>query len=671
MLHEKASARFRPSVFVVLVIIGVAMFLRLYRLDLAQFKGDEAMALSLSVAIVDGDHLPLVGIPSSIGVPNPPLFPYLIALPLFMQRDVLASYVFVVLLNVAAVGLTCFLAWRYFGQVAAAVAGLLYAIGFWPVFFSRFIWAQNTLPVFCVIMGICLFEAILRRRRWFFAPACLFAGLAAQLHFSALAYLPLLVIAALLFHRRLGIAILVGAVLFALPFSPYLYNDLGSGATTVRRLVGLARQPGVLQWRTWAYPAQLLGNLRYQDVAGRLADMSIDVRWASWIEAGLLGMGLVYAGVRAIARRREVEDGGRYALLAVWALVPVLVFTRSSYPVYEHYFVSLHPPLFTIIGMAVGDGLTSTRQKVSASRLGPPLVAALVGVVLAAIAGAQVYFNLISVSYFAQGKGQTVRLGQLRQALEETAKVREATNASQAWIVAPGELSEVGSLGQLFDPLGRLRLGAQTLSGAQTLVWSDGATPQVYLSTRDGGPADQFLRQELAATPEVTIKDIKGTPLMDIFAVAPSELERAAQKVFTPIGRRSTAGVLLTGSAFEPRVAAGEVLTVALWWEVEDGTILSHSSQERFFIHLAAETWAPQVAQVDGIGYANWRWVTGDSIISWFSLDVPSTARLGEYFIRVGLYDLRDMERARFLEDRGRPEAEILLFGPVRVEGPR
>ena len=676
LLHRKILACSRLEAFLVLIILGLALFLRLYRLDLAQFKCDEAMVLSLAVGIADGEHLPLVGIPSAIGVPHPPLFPYLIALPLLVQRDVLASYIFVVLLNVAAVGFTYLLVRRYFGRTAALVAGLLYAVGFWPVFFSRFIWTPNVLPIFAVLMGISLFEAILKRRRWFFVSACLLAGLMAQVEFPAFAYLPLLAIIAILFWRRLGGAIVLGALVVVLTFTPYLYHDLQSGATVLQRIMDLLRQPGTWHWQAWMYPARLLGHLDYQawldDAGGLVARTSVDVRWASWIEAGLLSIGIIYTGLRALIRRRRETDGARYGLLVLWALVPVLVFSRSSYAVHQHYFIALCPALFAVVGVVVSDGVHWLLRRMGVTKgAGPSMVAASVAIILAAVAGAQVYFNLVSVAYFAQGHSQTVRLGQMRKALEETAKVRDATNASQIWIIAPGELSQVGSLGHLFDPLGKLRLGAQTLSGAHTLTWREGAIPQVYLSAQDGGPADQFLRQELAAVPKVTIEDIKGAPFMDVFAVTPSELEVTAQRTFTPVDRRSTVGVRILGSAFEPNVTVRETLSVALWWEVEDRTLLSSASDERFFVHIASGKHAPQVAQEDGIGYANWRWVGGDSVISWFSVYIPPATIPGEYFVRVGLYDLTTMERACFLEDQGQPETDALLFGPVRIEGSR
>ena len=655
----------------ILIILGLALFLRLYRLDLAQYKGDEAMLLSMAIGIADGEHFPLVGIPSSIGVPQPPLFSYLMALPLLVQRDVLACYVFIVLVNVAAVGLTYLLVRRYFGRTAAVVAGLLFAVGFWPVFFSRFIWTPNVLPMFAALMGIFLFEAILKRRRWFFVLACLFAGLMAQVEFPGFAYLPLLAISAILFWRRLGRAIFLGAMVVVLTFAPYLYHDLRSGATVLRRITDLLREPGILQWRAWAYPAQLLGHLGYQDVEEGVAEMSVDVRWASWIEAGLLGIGTIYAGARALARRREAEDAARYGLLVLWVLVPVLAFSRSSYSVYRHYFIALYPALFAIVGVVVGDGVQLLMRRFSASKVRPRLIGAFVGIALTAVAGAQVYFNLISVAYFAQGEEQAVRLGQMREALEETAKVQDAIDASQIWIVAPGELGRVGSLGHLFDPLGKLRLGAQTLGGAHALVWREGPMPQVYLSAPDSGPADRFLRRDLAATPQVTIEDIRGAPFMDVFAVTPSELETTAQRAFMPVDRCSTVGIRLLGSAFEPKVIVGETLTVALWWEVEDRTLLSSDSDERFFVHIASERHAPQVTQVDGIGYARWRWIEGDSVISWFSVYIPPTAIPGEYLVRVGLYDPWSMERAHFLDAQGKPETDILLFGPVHIEGSR
>ena len=156
---------------------------------------------------------------------------------------------------------------------------------------------------------------------------------------------------------------------------------------------------------------------------------------------------------------------------------------------------------------------------------------------------------------------------------------------------------------------------------------------------------------------------------MDVFAITSQDLEEAAQRAFSPVNRRSTIGVRLLGYVFDPDVSIGNDLSVALWWRVEDVSLLTPTSDERFFIHITSSPDGPQVAQEDGIGYPNWRWTVGDSVVSWFSMPIPPDTAPGDYLIRVGLYNLTSMERASFLNDRGQSETDSLLFGPVRIEG--
>jgi len=76
-------------------ILLIAGALRLLNLDYAEFKGDEADNLLAALPIITRGRLPLAGIESSIGTFNPPLFSYLLAIPLFFSRDPVVATAFV------------------------------------------------------------------------------------------------------------------------------------------------------------------------------------------------------------------------------------------------------------------------------------------------------------------------------------------------------------------------------------------------------------------------------------------------------------------------------------------------------------------------------------------------------------------------------------------------
>ena len=69
----------------------LAAFPRLYRLDLAEFKLDEANHYRMAYFLTRGAWR-WVGSTSSIGFPKPPLFIYATALPMALSRDPIAPH---------------------------------------------------------------------------------------------------------------------------------------------------------------------------------------------------------------------------------------------------------------------------------------------------------------------------------------------------------------------------------------------------------------------------------------------------------------------------------------------------------------------------------------------------------------------------------------------------
>src|SRR5262249_50601067 len=101
----------RTTAAAVGAIVAVAAVARFLRLDLMEFKFDEAEACRLALHVLGysepgvGRFFPTAGLRSSVGVPNPPLFVYLVAIPLAVVRSPIAVAACVAAANVLAVGL--------------------------------------------------------------------------------------------------------------------------------------------------------------------------------------------------------------------------------------------------------------------------------------------------------------------------------------------------------------------------------------------------------------------------------------------------------------------------------------------------------------------------------------------------------------------------------------
>ncbi|RLC61350.1 MAG: hypothetical protein DRI80_08915, partial [Chloroflexota bacterium] len=75
------TKRFYSHQLLIVGILLLAAGLRLTRLDLVEFKYDEATTARSALAIVREGRLPAMGMISSQGPRNPPLMSYVLALP--------------------------------------------------------------------------------------------------------------------------------------------------------------------------------------------------------------------------------------------------------------------------------------------------------------------------------------------------------------------------------------------------------------------------------------------------------------------------------------------------------------------------------------------------------------------------------------------------------------
>src|SRR5689334_20074563 len=90
-------SRVRLDVLALAAAMLAAAAFRFSWLDLMEFKADEANACRLALHVLGysepgvGRFFPTAGLVSSVGVPNPPLFVYLMALPLAVARSPIAA----------------------------------------------------------------------------------------------------------------------------------------------------------------------------------------------------------------------------------------------------------------------------------------------------------------------------------------------------------------------------------------------------------------------------------------------------------------------------------------------------------------------------------------------------------------------------------------------------
>ena len=351
------------DVLALVLTVGVAAATRFSWLDLMEFKGDEAEACRLALHALGfsepgvGRFFPTRGLVSSVGVPNPPLFVYLVAIPLAIVRSPLAAVVLVAAANVAAVAFCYVVGRRCYSRFVGFAAAALWALAPWAIVFSRKIWAQDLLPI-CTTLFVLALDAFLVRKRasaafWL----CVLLGVTTQLHFSAWVLAPVLVGALILGRDRVERRWLaLGIAFIALVYAPFLIDHAGEIASAAHHHVN-THVPALVSRFTSAlrFTFAIVGGDRMSALLGsqsRLAHPLSIVLGAT----ALLGTALAWrsAPTEPIRRLR--------LLLLVWYVLPLAVLSILPTHDYIHYFIVITPLPF--LGLAYMIERLATRQAV-------------------------------------------------------------------------------------------------------------------------------------------------------------------------------------------------------------------------------------------------------------------------------------------------------------------
>lgn len=405
-------------------IVVLAAWLRLRHLGLAEFKSDEAIAMRIAHDILNG-NVRTVGLTSSSGAANPPLYVYIVAVVVGIHDSPLFATASVAVLAVVAIALTFVVVRPRFGGTVALVAAGLFATAPWAVLYGRHLWQQDYLPVVTVLLLWCLFAVLERSRSRvvFFLPVL--GSVAIQLNLSAVA-LAVPIVALLVYRARdvhlraLVLGVLAGILLLApwlahnakhgfRDFSLIANNGRGHGGAAGTGTIEAIRQTvNLVSAEGWSF---VVGPHHQPGVAytlGRIAGIAVVVLLALGM---LTSLAVVVRAVRLPARL--ATDASRRALLLVWLFgIWISYITSTKSGVGPHYLIVTYPVTFVLAALGLVDAARGLRAA-------PPVAAAL-------LVAAFVAFT-VSFQHFVQRQGGTA--GDYGVVYDDTAALAAAARA--------------------------------------------------------------------------------------------------------------------------------------------------------------------------------------------------------------------------------------------------
>ncbi len=392
-IHSQRSAFLRKigswfCIWEIYPILGIAAFLRFYQLTTTEFDADQALIFQMARDAINHGLIPATGIIASIRIANPPAVVYLFMIPAAISSNPLWGAIFVGLLNILGVLLTYIFVRRYYGRIASIIASLLYATAAEPLHFNRFIWQLNIIAPFVVLFIFALFWGVVDRRKGWLFPALVLLGILIQLHITIVILSSLLLVALVLSPGTVRLRDLaLGLTFLLLLFSTYLLWEFSIKFADLNILLQISKlhshfdltalnyyvfflNPYVniptntnsLEYKLvpllkWLSPTMAIfivcglalitiGVISSQQLWKRDSGVDVESRTSRHpVRRSLETVRTLWADFRATPQRCG------YFLLLCWQIVPIIILSRHSVPVFPYYLLMVLPGPFIIIGI--------------------------------------------------------------------------------------------------------------------------------------------------------------------------------------------------------------------------------------------------------------------------------------------------------------------------------
>ncbi|MCS7057220.1 MAG: glycosyltransferase family 39 protein [Thermoflexales bacterium] len=634
-----------------ILVMSLAAFLRLYRLDLIDVRFDEASAPQLALSIVRGNWLPIAPFSGSVAN-HPPVYLYVLALPYAFTRDFMTIAAYRALLDVAAIALCWGICRRFFGARVAFIACLLFATAPWAVQFARRTWLAP-MPLFSTLLLFGLLEATQRRNPWGWAIAGWGLALSIGSHLSALYLIPAVLVGLWVGRAALRpAACLIGALPLLVLVGAYLAFDAGQAFRNVNGLLGAASGQAAISLDALRFSLWLSGGTHLSDLTGGAFPTWRDqtpaaLAWIDGIQVALVGMGVGILMLQLIRRPAAYPVAVAVVLLAWWVL-PIALQIRTSRPLQLHYFTAFYPVSFILmaLGLDAAVRLTASRAVHGArARLGLSAAAVLI---VALIVGWQTFTTLRFAAFIQRHNTGAGGYGPpLRSALDVTWLARDAIRAGAARdviVIAPGGDPSLNEPATVMDVLLADVPHRFADANAGLILREEAAQYIITPGARDA--FDRLMRYADADAVVQAIPLRAGSDDAYIYV----RMRRAQLKALIAHPAQWENGVGMLGY----RISTGDALRLEYYLRVFREA--APGADYHWFNHLYHG--GQKFAALDGGGIHPSNWRVGDILLHHFTIPLPTDAPARPYTLHMGAYLYPQLQNVRLIDAMGQPTSD-------------
>lgn len=348
----------RVSLFILLVILIIAAFLRLYRIeDYMAFLGDEGRdALIVKRMIVD-HKFTLLGPITSVGLMHlGPAYYYFMAPFLWAANlNPVGPAIMVALFSLATIVLMWQIGREFIGMRAGLIASLLYAVSSLVIIHSHSSWNPNILPFWSLLIIYSLCKVLVKKKYVWLTVTGVSLGIAIQLHYVALVFFPIILVSLALCKFKVPIKyMLLGIFGLFVSYSPYILFELRHQFINTQTVLTFITRSGDAR------------SFRTDEAVGRFWDLTVRLFWRLIVvksaELAILFVGFIFAGCLLLFRSYHSNYQKRLllAFFGMWYFVGIGILSLYAGNVFDYYLMFAFPLPFLLTGM-VFSSLSRTK----------------------------------------------------------------------------------------------------------------------------------------------------------------------------------------------------------------------------------------------------------------------------------------------------------------------
>lgn len=632
---------FKLRSFSAIIILTLACVWRVGWLGTNSFGYDEAYLslLALKITRFWQYDFPIIGLPSSGGIPNFPAAVWFFAIPYIFTSDPLVVTALLALLNAVSIVGLWWVGRTLMGEWVGFVIGFLGATSPYLILYSRNIWAQNLLPTLMIVWLIGWLKAVKFNQRWGGVLCGFCATFAFQIHFAGVALIPITSLALILAYFRrwvssplkLLINVTTGAIVGALLGLPALISVVCCQTGVREQIISVFGRSSIISTDALMTAIKQLSGIGWQNLLfGDLSTARLLTDTTSLVIFSILFL----MGSWVWARQSHLW----LFVLAVCIASTIFIFTRHVTPINPQYLILVLPVSLLIIAGSI-------------NLIQHPVWRGFILVILIA----QNANQLIALSNDLSLAGRTA--GGIGTPLTYPRNAINALrNGSPIVVYAEGDDATTQGDPAIFETL-LWQYPHRIVNGRHTVVIPN--IPSHAFLTYEAMPALPFL-QNIGAINERFFVRRANEPLYVYEWLNPDNIN---DRFITPITPITIANIALTGYSWVKKETQWRFITR---WQVDSAP---NDVSFHLFHHLRDNSTQNKLLAQEDVPMSSRSWQRGDVVYVW--ADFKPNAQLdnaNELIMQLGIYRYPSLQRLAPLAPASLSRGVTVLRNEMMVE---